>query len=365
MCTPWFRYVPSLAFLLLVLLLLLPVVSPAAAGDTLEDTSTNAIYRAALEREASGHHVAALEAYERVLARAPDHRAARRALGYEKVDGHWQRDNDLMRAKGFVRHEGCWMTAEEAAAATRPERDLHPYTHAQREGEQQVLGLLAAVASEEPDRVREAKRRMATAPRRFRLAPLTKALRCEPVSLRVYAAGELGRLGDALARPALLRRAIDDPAEAVRHGAVDALGMLDAPGTIPWLGRALWSRHVNVRVRAAEALGRLGNEQGIPYVIARWAKRSGDFTRVYFAQVDQTAYVQDFDVEIASTSFIADPIVGVLQEGVVLDVHVLATEQTSSTIERVPYRETLRRLTGRDLGADVAAWRRWWRGRTR
>jgi type II secretory pathway component GspD/PulD (secretin) len=36
--------------------------------------------------------------------------------------------------------------------------------------------------------------------------------------------------------------------------------------------------------------------------------------------INQTAYVRDFDVEVAQASFIADPKVDVIQDGIVLDV---------------------------------------------
>jgi general secretion pathway protein D len=45
-----------------------------------------------------------------------------------------------------------------------------------------------------------------------------------------------------------------------------------------------------------------------------------DRQRGHVAVVNQTAYVRDFDVEVAQASFIADPKVDVIQDGIVLDV---------------------------------------------
>jgi len=45
-----------------------------------------------------------------------------------------------------------------------------------------------------------------------------------------------------------------------------------------------------------------------------------DNERGHVAVVNQTAYIRDFDVEVAQASFIADPKVDVIQDGVVLDV---------------------------------------------
>jgi hypothetical protein len=328
-----------------------------AALAALPQGDAAAAYRLAVELESQGLTELALRAYEQVIAWDPEHAAARRALGYELAQGRWLRGDDLMRAKGFVHHQDRWMTAQEFAEATRPEREAAE----QKAGEERVLGLLAMIAGENPDLVREARRRMATEEDRFKLAPLAKALRCNPVSLRLYVAEELGRLANPLAVPALLKRAIDDPEPDVRAAVVDALREIGEPSTVHPLGRALESRYEQVRVRAAQALGRLGDEVGAAYVIKRWELRSGDFPRAYFAQLRQISYIQDFDVEVAQTSFIADPVVGVLQEGVVQDVKIHATVHTMTTVERVAYDEALQSLSrGEQHGGDVRAWSRWW-----
>jgi len=47
--------------------------------------------------------------------------------------------------------------------------------------------------------------------------------------------------------------------------------------------------------------------------------------RAYLSSVNEVAYISDFDVEVAQTAFIADPVIGVLQEGIVLDVRPIAS----------------------------------------
>jgi hypothetical protein len=141
---------------------------------------------------------------------------------------------------------------------------------------------------------------------------------------------------------------------------VDALRSIDSPDTVHPLGRALASRYAEVRQHAAEALGRLGDVMGMGYVLHRWHATSGDFPRVYIATLSQVSYIQDFDVEVAQTSFIADPVVGILQEGVVHAVKVLGAEHGFSTLERVAYKDALVGMSGVDLGNDVKAWMRMW-----
>ena len=323
----------------------------SVAGDV------EAAYRLALRAEHEKNKALATKALELVIQLDPDHRAARRALGYEYVNSRWLRGDALYRARGFVRYNDRWMTSREFADATRPQRKAAE----QKRGEAKVLAQLARVTDVSPDVVAAAKRAIASMDNRFKLGPMAQALRCEPPELRVYAANSLGRMADPLAVPALLKRAIHDDQEIVRNASVDALRAIDSPATVVPLGRALESRHLGVRVNAANALARLDDIGGMPLIIKRWVGRSGDFPRVYFAQMNQLSYIQDFDVEVAQTSFIADPIVGVLQEGVVHSHKILATEYSFTTVEAPAYRGALAKLAGVDEGHQVASWVKLWR----
>jgi hypothetical protein len=362
--------IPTLArrFMLpLCAALLLAAPSLARAGDEarakaeadlarLDGQDAMAAYRLALDLASRGYADLATKAYEIVVGLDADHPAARRALGYERVDGRWLAGDDLHRAKGFVSHEGRWMTSEEFAAATRPQREAAE----QKAGEGRVLAELARIGSRDAELAARAQRAVAATEPRFKLAPLAQALRCEPAALRVFAAEELGRMADPLAAPALLKRAIYDPDADVRRAVVAALKELATPSVVAPLVRALDSRASEARVRAAEALGMLGDQAVMGVVVAKWEARSGNFPQVYLAQMNQISYIQDFDVEVAQTSFIADPIVGVLQEGVVQSFRILATEQSFTTVERTALHHAMKSLGGYDLGPDPKAWAKFW-----
>ena len=59
--------------------------------------------------------------------------------------------------------------------------------------------------------------------------------------------------------------------------------------------------------------------------------------RANLAVLNQVAYVQDFDVEIAQAASIADPIIAVIQDGVVLDVRpVVSADRRFITMELRP-----------------------------
>ncbi|MBI3854562.1 MAG: hypothetical protein HY293_02595 [Planctomycetes bacterium] len=56
----------------------------------------------------------AAELHRKVLVLDPDQAEARKALGYEKVNGLWLSGDELMTARGFVKLGGRWMGRETA-----------------------------------------------------------------------------------------------------------------------------------------------------------------------------------------------------------------------------------------------------------
>ncbi|MCB9825677.1 MAG: hypothetical protein H6806_12385 [Planctomycetes bacterium] len=69
--------------------------------------------------------------------------------------------------------------------------------------------------------------------------------------------------------------------------------------------------------------------------------------RANLTMVNQVSYIQDFDVEVAQTSFIADPIVGIIQDGLTLDVRpTVSNDRRYITLELQPTVARLRRPIG-------------------
>ncbi len=84
------------------------------------------------------------------------------------------------------------------------------------------------------------------------------------------------------------------------------------------------------------------------------ANSSADAPRrhVFFGR--QISVVQDFDVEVASSAVIANPVVGVLVEGSVLEVRVLSTTLSHAI------QQSLSRITGAHPGNRPEDWVQWW-----
>lgn len=57
-----------------------------------------------------------------ILEREPQHKEARRALGFTEIDGRWVLPEEHNRAQGYVKHQGAWRTPQEVAIFTAKTR---------------------------------------------------------------------------------------------------------------------------------------------------------------------------------------------------------------------------------------------------
>jgi hypothetical protein len=109
----------------------------------------------------------------------------------------------------------------------------------------------------------------------------------------------------------------------------------------------------------------MGYPAAVEPLIARLAAPAdpGDAGRVPHAHIfvgTQVAYIHDFDVEVAQNQAIADPQVGVLIEGSVLDAAVSGVHTVDTTVELATVRTSLERLTHATPGKTSKAWLAWW-----
>ena len=171
------------------------------------------------------------------------------------------------------------------------------------------------------------------------LTPFLKAGRTHE---RALAAHGLRRLAPTQSLEPLLQRCALDGSEEVRRESALALAATGEEGvTIPLI-RALSSRHSSVRANSAESLGVAGFPAALPALRAQLAKATAKPKanstsappRNHIFVGKQTAYVQDFDVEVAQASAVADPVVNALSQGTVLDVRVLAVTSAGATTRR-------------------------------
>jgi len=323
----------------------------AAAADA------DAHYRLALWCKENGLAAEALRHQRAVVTLDPDHRAARRALGYEQVHGRWVKGQEAMVAKGFREYDGVWVTPEEYALLAKDEIAAKKEREARRTADE---ALKHAWNADPAVRARSmgAIEELDAA---YRLRPLAIAARITYADVRLRAVAGLGALNDREALPPLYKRAIFDQDESVRKAAVDAIRATEAEGKIGPFVHAMNSPFDQVRVAAVQALGWMGDEAAVGPLVRRYQVVGGSGQSVYISQVNQISFVQDFDVEVAQTAFIADPVIGVIQDGVVLNFRALSNTGTIDVYEGAAYADALGRLTGKDLGNDAKAWLEWYK----
>ncbi len=325
--------------------------------DALDDADTAGWFKLALWARAEKLRTADAT-LQRVLELDTDHRAARRLLGFEKVDGAWVSGDDLRRKKGFVLAGGRWMLPAEA---DRLMRDGHmkqatvtkehvarakEVVEALRDDDQEVRDAAAEFLTELPDAAL--------------VRPLRKLLHSKHVDTRILAIKQFGRIGDRVALPWLIHTRMFDASADVRNAAARSIkGFGDADIFYPY-ARALFSKSPVARIQAAEALAALGDPRGVDIVLQRVSIGIGASPRANIMVGRQNSYIQDFDVEIAQAAAIGDPIVNTIRDGIILDYKVLGGYGEQWIVrERNAYADALKDLTGRDYGTKWSQYRRY------
>ena len=196
---------------------------------------------------------------------------------------------------------------------------------------------------------------------------LLAELRSNVVTRRSFGALALRRLVPGEGVKPLLRHAVLDPSDDVRRSASLALHAVGEPGVIVPVVRVLeTSPSASLRKNAAEALGDMGYAAAVEPLMMRLMPGSnpgGDSGRIphsYIFVGTQVAYIHDFDVQVAQNQAVADPQVGVLIEGSVLDAAVAGVQNVDTAVELASVRGSLEKLTHATPGKTSKAWLAWW-----
>ncbi len=239
----------------------------------------------------------------------------------------------------------------------------------ERGAEDELEGLLN-VGSKGSSLVAEAivERLAGAAPRAEVLAALQADLKSRKSGRRSFAALALGRLFPTEDPRALLLHTIYDPAVQVRRSAALGLADMGSAEVGAPLVRALQSKNSTIRTRAADALGTSRESIFVEPLMDRLytlaapgAGGSARPPRGYVFIGTQRSYVQDFDVEVAAGSSVADPVVNTLMDGSVLGASVISIEKTTVTLERRAVLGALTLTAGQTPGRGRASdWKKWW-----
>lgn len=180
---------------------------------------------------------------------------------------------------------------------------------------------------------------------------------------RLAALAALQQRGEAGSERFVLRTCVLDASDEVRAGAAAIAAPTFDADDLAYVATGLDHPYPKVRIRTAELLGAVGAPAALPLLadagpraaVGLAAPDAGDTPRAHMMVVQQQAYVRDFDVEVAQAAAVADPKIGVVQSGVVLDVAVHGVYEVRTIVRA--YRVAIRKLAGSDPGDDPAAWR--------
>jgi hypothetical protein len=312
-------------------------------------------YRLALRAEEQGLVDLARAAYRRVLELDADHPAARRALGYERLEGEWVEAATARRRKGLVLYCGRWMLPAEVESASGKNGGAAEAPDAAAD-DARARSLIRALATGAAPVQSAARLALAKTPDALVVRAALATLYDPDPKVRIASCRLLAEIGDEAAlRPLILSGARDTDPGVRREATLAAAAFGHDDTAIPFV-RALGSRNPRLAGNAAEALAVLGDQRAAGYIVKR-LRSHGSSTRNFVAFLRQVSYVRDYDVEIAQASNIANPDVATISEGVILDVKVLDAAYTKTWVEPILVK-AFNELAGQRLrsAAEVEAW---------
>ncbi len=202
---------------------------------------------------------------ERVVELDPEHAEARRALGYNKVNGRWITQEDLMKSRGFLRYRGRWLLPQEVEVLQNKER----VEKAEKEWAQKLDRWHNNLGTDRDSVARDAIHALADPAAAKPLAQLLK--RDAPDKVRLLYVDALARIGTPEALQALAVCSLNDGSEEVRLSCVDLLGKTKSHEVVGYYVGQLKSKDNRIVNRAAVGLARMGDRSAVlPLIEALW-----------------------------------------------------------------------------------------------
>lgn len=187
----------------------------------------------------------------RVVELDPDHKPARRALGYIEINGQWKTPEQVQADRGFVRHNGAWRLPQEVEVLERQRKE--------RATERQWISTLKRWRSWlDTERSQEAIEKLRTINDPFAIKAIAEQLRDERnQQIRVWYLESLAKMNVPDAATLLVGVALHDADEEVRLSALDFLVDKQDPEVPALFITALREKNPAIINRAAVALARL------------------------------------------------------------------------------------------------------------
>lgn len=281
----------------------------------------------------------------------PDHSWARDYLRFKRLGAVWLTEEDFHHIHGRVREGQRWIPRKEW-------EELQKQRHRHDVLAQLDSDFKKAARFQENDSSREnALGQFTSAPEDQRWWVLSRKLRSSRSRERQLAARLAGGFTTIKPVTALAHLAIRDRVRSVRDEALRTLTTMEVPDLAIAFLPYLEGDNDRYRVNAARALNIFPDPRAVPVLMRSLHMIWAGFGRSHFAQMVQRSYVKDYELVSGGTglvvSEVADPVIDVFLEGVVIDVKVRRAEATSRIA-------ALQQITGESFGMDFEAWERWW-----
>ncbi|MEK7867657.1 MAG: HEAT repeat domain-containing protein [Planctomycetota bacterium] len=272
------------------------------------------------------------ELLARCLELDPQHDGANEVLGRVKFNGKWMTAEEAAEAQGLVNWGGEWIPKEEKA--------LRDALSAEANLAHQVRRRVAELTLQQVqgDRVQreEAAALLSEVPPESRLQGLSDALDHSDAEVRSFAAEGLATLGGKDAVQPLAERVLAEGDKAVYDSVVAALRGIEGADPTPIFAARLTDKDVDLRFRAEIALGEFPNESVAPILVD---------------MLENTTYYQGGTALIVEEGLVP-PRDGRPRPALPEDQATVMMER-----ERKALRYALSRITGVDMGLDIARWR--------
>lgn len=185
---------------------------------------------------------------ERVIALDSDHEAARRALGYTKIDGQWTTQREVMTKQGYHWYKNRWRTQQEIDIQEEKNKSKLVDTDWMQKIDRWSGWLLT-------DRAEEGRRNLLAIEDSNAVKGLTYGLLHNPhPQVRVVLAQALAGLGTLEGQRALAVCAIEDGVEDVRGACLELLKKRHDPSIVEYFVS---------RLRPKKSLNPLVNRAGV------------------------------------------------------------------------------------------------------
>jgi hypothetical protein len=290
------------------------------------------------ERHLSSHRQVHLR---RIVALAPDHADARRALGYSFIDGQWLTQQEFLDRNGLVRYRGMIVTPQEVELLERRRKD--------ELAEKEWFTKLRRIRSQlDRDRNVDAARSAITSiDDPYAVKAILSQFDDEKVrDVRLWYIAALAGIGSPDAVAALVKFSLEDKDAEIRISSLERLAKFKGPAVTQRYVQALKDKDNDVVQRAALGLRYAGDGSAVVPLIDALVTTHTYLLVPHGANTNPGAITSTFSTAPGGG-------------GMGFGMNMNRTRKIKRDISNTEVLKTLVELTSVNYSFDKDAWRKW------